>query len=102
MKHLAMHGIHLKAERCTVFNCLHDPMPSTSAVGTRPARPGRSVRGLHDVTHYDWLYIGKCTDAVCVRFVGENKYDNISAKELLIPRIPTQYLFCVISTVTVT
>ncbi len=55
-----------------------------------------------DVTHNDWLYVGKCTDAVCVYFARESKYDNISAKELLTfeagvcrtPKIPTQNVFC--------
>ncbi len=85
----------------TVFDCLHDLMPSTSA-GTRYARPGRSAKGpafTDDVTHYDHLYVRKCMDAVCVYFAGESK--NTSAKELLkfeavvfrIPRIPTQHLF---------
>ena len=33
MKHLATHKIYLKAEACTVFDCLRErePMPSTSA-----------------------------------------------------------------------
>ncbi len=59
-----------------MFDCLCDCMPSTSAgVGTRCARPGRSSRGPAftdtDVTHYDWLYVGKCTDAMCVaKFEG--------------------------------
>ncbi len=43
-----------------------DPMPSTSAgVGTRSAR---GPAFTDDVTLYDWLYVGKCTDAVCVYF----------------------------------
>ncbi len=100
MKHLAMHGTHEKADACTVFDCLRDPMPSTSAtVAANYARRGRSARGpafTDDVTHCNWLYVGKCTD---VYFDGESKYDNISAKELLkfeagVCRIPTQNLFC--------
>jgi len=31
MKHLATHAIHLKAEACTVFDCLRESVPSTSA-----------------------------------------------------------------------
>ena len=82
-----------------MFNCLRDPVPSTSAgEGTRSPRPGRSAWGPAftgtDVTHYDWLYVGKCTDAVCVYFAGESKYDNISAKEEIeagVCRIPFIY-----------
>lgn len=32
MMHLMTHGMRLKAERCTVFDSLRDPVPSTSAV----------------------------------------------------------------------
>ncbi len=75
MKHLPTRGIHLKADACTTFNCLRDPTPSTSAtVAAKYTRPGRSARGYaftDDVTHYDWLYVGKCTDAICGYFLLE-------------------------------
>lgn len=31
MMHLMTRGMQLKAEGCTVFDCLRDPVPSTSA-----------------------------------------------------------------------
>ncbi len=72
--------------RETMFDCLCDCMPSTSAcVCIRSARPGRFAQAPADtgITHYDWLYVGKYTDAVCVYFARESKYSNISVKELV-------------------
>ncbi|KAK9536024.1 hypothetical protein VZT92_005846 [Zoarces viviparus] len=47
MKRLATHNIHLKAETCTVFDCLpeHESMPSTSAGRVGLPGPGDGETG---------------------------------------------------------
>lgn len=50
MKHLTMHRIQLKAEGCTMFDSLSDPLPRTSAASPVWVSLARKHRQLCHVT----------------------------------------------------